>query len=214
MDTIRNIVVNNCIITNSNRGIGIQNRDEGVVSDIIFTNIIIDSRLFSDVWWGKAEPIYVTGYRRASINHKDANWRFPEGAIEGKVGIIRNIHFSNILCRSENGIYVSAETPDKISDVSFDHVEIHVAKSTQITGGKYDRRPCAVEGIVTGTTAAFYIDGASDVSITDCAIGWGSVLPDYYAFGVEGKQCPGLKISRIKGTSAFPKRLRTIKKWK
>jgi polygalacturonase len=211
MDTIRRVVVSNCIITDSNRGIGIQNRDEGVVSDILFTNIIIESRLFSDVWWGKAEPIYVTAYRRASIDHKDANWRFPEGATEGTVGVVRNIHFSNIICRSENGIYVSAETPDKISGVSFDRVQVHVAKSTSIIGGKYDRRPSAVEGFVNGTTSAFYIDGASNVSIKNCTIGWGPVIPAYYAFGVEYSRSPGIEISGIKGTSAFPKKLRTIK---
>lgn len=75
MDTIRQVIFNNCIIKNSNRGVGIQNRDEGVVHDVIFSNMIIESHLFSDVWWGKAEPIYVTAYRRAKINHKDANWQ-------------------------------------------------------------------------------------------------------------------------------------------
>lgn len=211
MDTIRNIVVDNCIITDSNRGIGIQHRDEGVVSDVIFTNIIIESRLFSDVWWGKAEPIYITAYRRAAINHKDANWRFPQGATEGRVGMIKNIRFSNIVCRSENGIYVSAETPDKISNISFDHVKIHVSKTTAITGGKYDRRPCAVAPFVTGSTSAFYIDGANDVSIKDCAISWGPVIPDYYAFGIEYHHSPGIEISGVKGTSASPKQRRMIK---
>ena len=32
MDKIDNVLFNNCIIKNSNRGIGIQNRDEGTVS--------------------------------------------------------------------------------------------------------------------------------------------------------------------------------------
>jgi len=212
MDTIRNVVVSNCIITDSNRGIGIQHRDEGVVSDIVFSNITIESRLFSDVWWGKAEPIYITAYRRAAINHKDANWRFPKGATEGSVGVIRNIRFSNILCRSENGIYVSAETPDKISDITFDQVKINIGKTTSIVGGRYDRRPCAVEPFVTGNTSAFYIEGASDVTIKDCSISWGPVIPGYYAFGVEYRSSPKIQISALKGNSAFPKNLKTIKK--
>ena len=77
MDSIYNVMVDNCIITASNRGIGIQNRDEGTVTDVTFSNIQLDCRLWSDVWWGKAEPIYVTSYPRANGNHKDANWRFP-----------------------------------------------------------------------------------------------------------------------------------------
>ena len=62
MDSISRVLFNNCIITKSNRGIGIQNRDEGTVSDVTFSNITLDCHLFSDVWWGKAEPIYVTSY--------------------------------------------------------------------------------------------------------------------------------------------------------
>jgi polygalacturonase len=214
MDTIRNVVVSNCIITDSNRGIGIQNRDEGVVSNLTFSNIIIEGRLFSDVWWGKAEPIYVTAYRRASVDHKDANWRFPLGATIGKVGIVKDINFSNIKCRSENGIYVSAESPDKISGISFNNVEVLVAKTTSIEGGRYDRRPCAVNGFVTGATSAFYIDGATNVSIKDCSVNWGTTIPDYYSFAVHYTRAPGIGIDRIKGTSAFPKRLKAINKIK
>ena len=36
--------------------------DEGTVSNVIFSNILVDCMFYSDVWWGKAEPIYVTSY--------------------------------------------------------------------------------------------------------------------------------------------------------
>jgi hypothetical protein len=57
-------------LTRSNRGLGIQNRDEGTVTDVVFSNIQMDCQLWSDVWWGQAEPIYVTSYPRANGNHK------------------------------------------------------------------------------------------------------------------------------------------------
>src|SRR6185295_2192499 len=133
MDTIQQVLFNNCIIKESNRGVGIQNRDEGVVRDVVFSNMLIDSHLFSDVWWGKAEPIYVTAYRRAKGNTKDANWRFAKGQTEGRVGEVRNIFFSNIKCQSENGIYVSGETAGKISNIYFDQVDIVINKTTQHT---------------------------------------------------------------------------------
>ena len=72
MDRISHVVFDNCVISNGNRGLGIQNRDEGTVDDVLFSNIVLDCHLFSDVWWGKAEPIYVTAYRRANANNKDA----------------------------------------------------------------------------------------------------------------------------------------------
>jgi hypothetical protein len=85
MDRISGVVFDNCVISNGNRGLGIQNRDEGTVDDVLFSNIVLDCHLFSDVWSGKAEPIYVTAYRRANANNKDAGCRFPKGETEGKV---------------------------------------------------------------------------------------------------------------------------------
>lgn len=180
MDTIRQVVFDNCIIKASNRGVGIQNRDEGVVSDIIFSNMIIEGRLFSDVWWGKAEPIYITAYRRAKVNHKDANWRFPKGATEGRVGTVKNIYFSNIKCTSENGVYVSAESKEKIQNIVFDNVDVFIDKTTTIPGGVYDRRPANVDGFVKGKTAGFYFDTAGRIMMRNCSLQWGANKPSYF----------------------------------
>ncbi|MEL6720468.1 MAG: glycosyl hydrolase family 28 protein, partial [Bacteroidota bacterium] len=38
-DEIKNVAINNCVIKNSNRGIGIQNRDEGTISNILISNV-------------------------------------------------------------------------------------------------------------------------------------------------------------------------------
>lgn len=211
MDTIRNVVVNNCIIRSSNRGIGIQNRDEGLVQDVMFSNMIIESRLFSDVWWGKAEPIYVTAYRRASVNHKDANWRFPKGATEGRVGEVKNIFFSNIRCISENGVYVSGESPDKVSNIYFDQVDLIVAKTTTIPGGLYDRRPANVSGFVSGRTSGFYIDAASQIFIRNSSVQWGASIPDYFGHAIEVNNASGVHIQNFSGQSAFPGELDAVK---
>ena len=204
MDTIRQVVFNNCIIKNSNRGVGIQNRDEGVVSDIIFSNIIIESHLFSDVWWGKAEPIYVTAYRRAKGNNKDANLRFAKGATGGDVGLVKNITFTNIKCISENGIYVSGESPDKIQNIFFDNVDVIINKTTTLPGGIYDRRPCQVEGFVKGNTSGFYFDDAKNIKIRNCSVEWGENRPDYFKYAIDSMNVENLEIIGFSGTSAFP----------
>jgi polygalacturonase len=177
MDTIRNVTVSNCTILDSNRGIGIQNRDEGVVCDILFANIIVESRFFSDVWWGKSEPVYVTAYRRANIDHKDASWRFPEGATEGFVGQVNDVTFRNIQCRSENGVYVGAESKDKINNILFDGVSVRLNRTTHYTGGIYDRRPCEGEGLIKAKTSGFYIDNVPGVTIRDCDVKVGDNAP-------------------------------------
>lgn len=177
MDTINNVLFNNCIIRDSNRGIGIQNRDEGTVSNVTFDNMIVDCRLWSDVWWGKAEPIYVTSYPRAVGNHKDAGWRFPKGATEGRCGEVSHISFSNIRCISENGIFVGGDVPGKVNHIYFDDINLRLLKRTDYPGGVYDRRPCAGEGFVEDKVYGFYIDTASDILIRNPHLTWGDTRP-------------------------------------
>ncbi|MBS1511308.1 MAG: glycoside hydrolase family 28 protein [Bacteroidetes bacterium] len=211
MDTIRQVLFNNCIIKNSNRGVGIQNRDEGVVSDVIFSNMIVEGHLFSDTWWGKAEPIYITAYRRANGNNKDANWRFPKGVTEGRVGQVKNIYFSNIKCISENGVYVSAESADKISNIVFDHVDVQINKTTTLQGGIYDRRPCKVEGFVTGSTSGFYFDSAENIMVRNCSVQWGADKANYFAHALESMNVSNLKIQNLDGDAAFPERMQAVR---
>lgn len=211
MDKISQVLINNCIIKKSNRGIGIQNRDEGTVSDVIFSNIIVESHLFSDVWWGKSEPIYVTSYARAKGNNKDAGWRFPKGATEGRAGAVKNIFFSNIKCSSENGIYVGAESPELVSGITFDQVDLFIDKTTNISGGFFDRRPSSVEGLPKANVSAFYIDKANDVLIRNSSIKWGTQLPDYFGHAVEIHQSGTVKVIGLEGTSAFPKKMDAVK---
>ena len=142
MDSIYNVVFDNCIITRSNRGLGIQNRDEGTVTDVVFSNIIMDCQLWSDVWWGKAEPIYVTSYPRANGNHKDANWRFPKGQTVGRCGEVSRIYFNNIVANSENGCFVGGDVEGKVNNVHFSNVRLVKKKVTAYEGGAIDLRPC------------------------------------------------------------------------
>lgn len=142
MDSIYNVVFDNCVITRSNRGLGIQNRDEGTVTDVVFSNIQMDCRLWSDVWWGQAEPIYVTSYPRANGNHKDANWRFPKGETKGRCGEVSRIFFNNITAVSENGCFVGGDEKGKVNNIYFNNVRLFNKKVTNYEDGQIDLRPC------------------------------------------------------------------------
>ncbi len=161
MDSISDVRFDDCVIRASNRALGIQNRDEGTVSDITFENITLESWLFSDVWWGKAEPIYVTSYPRAVGNHKDAGWRFPKGATEGKCGVVSDITFRNIQGISENGCFVGADVAGKVHNILFDNVSLTLRRHTDYPLGVYDRRPCLGEGFIKGLTYGVVTDNAT-----------------------------------------------------
>ena len=181
MDSIYNVLFDNCIIKASNRGLGIQNRDEGTVTDVVFSNIMLDCRLWSDVWWGKAEPIYVTSYPRANGNHKDANWRFPKGQLEGRCGQVERIFFQNIVATSENGCFIGGDTDDKVRDIHLSQVTLFLKKSTTYQGGVYDKRPCRGEDFVTDKVYGLYVEKAAQVTadnfvVRDMGVDYGGAV--------------------------------------
>ncbi len=181
MDSIYNVLFDNCIIKASNRGLGIQNRDEGTVTDVVFSNIMLDCRLWSDVWWGKAEPIYVTSYPRANGNHKDANWRFSKGQLEGRCGQVERIFFQNIVATSENGCFIGGDTDDKVRDIHLSQVTLFLKKSTTYQGGVYDKRPCRGEGFVTDKVYGLYVEKAAQVTadnfvVRDMGVDYGGAV--------------------------------------
>ena len=203
MDAIKNIIVSNCIIKSSNRGIGIQNRDEGLVENIFFDNIIIEGRLFDDVWWGKAEPIYVTAYKRQAVSHKDSNVRFAKGQTEGRVGIVSNIRFSDIDCKSENGIFVGGEK-GKISNVGFRNINLTIDKKTKYKGGLYDLRPSETVGLLEAETAGFYFSTAKDINVENSSLNWGENKAPYFNKVLFAENVDGIKVTNLKGQAARP----------
>ncbi len=162
---VRNVVVSNLIISGSNRGIGIQNRDEGVVEDVLFSDIIIETQKFGPVWWGKGEPITVTlAYRPkyATARMKNGNISVP--------GAVRRVHFRNIRCRSAGGVFLFAVAGSHVEDVTFSDVDVHITESQEYRGFQYDLRPCDGEGILFDEGSAFRIDGllAGEVIFRNC----------------------------------------------
>ena len=210
VNSINHVTFNNCIIRDSNRGIGIQNRDEGTVSDIIFANMMVDSRLFSDVWWGKAEPIYITAYPREPNNDTHGGKRFPKGETKGRAGQVKDITFSNIRCTSENGIFIGGDTPEKISNIYLNDINIGINKRTVHEGGHYDCRPREGEGMISGSTSAFYFDTASNIHIHNARVSWGDNKPSYYNYAVESHRVEQLSITNLTGSSATPESKKAI----
>ena len=126
---IRNCVFENLVIRNSNRGLGLFVRQEGSIENVLFNNIVIQTRLHTGHWWGKGEPIHLSV--------------LPERKSNTNLGRIRNVVFANILAESETGVVIWAQEPGRIEDVTFNQVRLHLRKSPlgESYGGNIDLRP-------------------------------------------------------------------------
>lgn len=186
VDDFRNILVSDCVISRSNRGLSIQIRDGGSVENVSFQNIIIETRRFCPDWWGTAEPIVLTAFDR------DADTR---------CGKIRNVRFFNVTATGENGVLIHGSEQNEIEDVQLLHCRIHLTKTSKWPCGLYDLRPCLAHGVEAMPNAGCLIRRAKNVALSDVAFSWGSVCDDY-RHAVDAAHTQGLVLTKVTGTGA------------
>lgn len=188
INDFKNIIVNDCIVTASNRGIAIQIRDGGHVENVSFSNIMIETRRFSEEWWGCAEPIYIT-----TLNREE---KIPSGNIS-------NIRFFNIHIESENGIFVYGAEPDKISNLTFDHVNINISKKSKWPCGYNDLRPGHNNSIISKPTSGFFIENASTINLYHCCVNWKPKKDPSFESAIECESVKDLYLQHFQGRAAF-----------
>ena len=192
---IRDVRMEACEIRSSGRGLCIQLRDEGSISDVEFHNIKLMSRYFSNPWWGRGEAISFTAIPRTA------------GA---KIGHLRGVRVSNVTAKSENSVRISGSPASIIRDVVLDSVSITLDRWTSYPGPYFDNRPTTAQRpLDMHGTPGFYISYANDVTLRNCNVVWGKNVPDYFSSAVEAHRVHHLNIEHLKGHAAHPDRQNT-----
>ncbi len=187
---LRSATVSNCTIVRTNRGISLTNRDGELVEDLLFTDMTIETRMRTMMWWGSGEPVFVSAAPRTT------------GAA---VGQFRGIQFANLACRSESGIYLRGTRDVPLRDISFRGVDLLIEKTSQIPGGFYDVRPDdtpGASGLDKRATAGFFAADVNGLTLSDIHIGWGAQRPDYYGSAIELHNCNAVGLTDVTGTAA------------
>ena len=183
----RNVTVHDCIISKSNRGLSIQIRDGGNVENVTFSNCTIETRRFCSDWWGTAEPITITCFRR------------DENTVAGH---IKNIRYFNITCKGENGVLIYSSPENPIENVVFENCNIHLEKTSKWDCGKYDLRPCVDYGIEEICNSAFFIRNAKNVRIEKTNVTWGKNPYEHYKHALDSLNVKSLELVRNNFSSA------------
>jgi hypothetical protein len=189
MNTIRNCVFENLVIRDSNRGLGLFVRQEGSIENVLFNNIIIQTRLHTGHWWGKGEPIHISV--------------LPARESSAALGRIRNVTFANILAESESGIVIWAHEPGRIEDVTLDQVRLHVRKGplSASYGGNIDLRPAfdAQWAIFRHDLAGIFCHGANGLTLNQIDVRWDAEAPPYYTHALWCEQTSRVVIDGFRG---------------
>ncbi|MEO5593846.1 MAG: glycosyl hydrolase family 28 protein [Chitinophagaceae bacterium] len=187
-NTVRNVHVNNVNITNSTRGIGVFLRDEGSLENMSFSNIYIETKMRTGDWWGNGEPIHISAIR---------------GKESVKLGVIKNLQFSNIICRGENGILVLGTKESMVQDISFDRIifELTDSKLNDAAGGNIDLRGCMEieNGLFARDIPGILIQYANNVSVNHFQLNWTNTRMPFFTHGIEANHFSGLRITDFSG---------------
>jgi Glycosyl hydrolases family 28 len=186
---IRDVVVDSCVIKQSHRGIGVRLSLEGSMEHLLFSNIIIETRMDDDRWWGRAEPIHISA---VPWNEKRT------------VGVIHDVRFSNIICRGENGVVIYAEQPGKIDGIQFDRVSVEINKTTDWPAGRQDFRPKQADQMPQLPTSGFLLRNAANVTLRNCNVTWGPHRDPAFHNAIDAENSPGLVADGLTGDSADP----------
>lgn len=188
-EPIRNIVFDACVIRSSHRGLAIHLSEKSDIENVLFSNIVVETRIFHEAWWGRGEPIYITAIPWTQ---------------EHEIGHVRNIRFSNILCRSEGGVLIQGYKEGLIQDILLDNVCVELVKWSKWPGGRFDLRPTPGVGLPEHATAGIYIKNADRVTLRNCEVVWGPNPPAYFQYALEAHQVEGLTLENFKGSHAHP----------
>ncbi len=102
-------------VIDAHRGLAIQLRDWGHVSNVTFANVTVSTRRYGGRWWGAGEPIYVTAVPR-----------WPNRP----VGRVTNVSFVNVTAVTAGGAVLLSGSPEsELRDLRFVNVSVRFAPS-------------------------------------------------------------------------------------
>ena len=117
-----------------------------------------------------------------------------------------------MIARGENGVFIEAQKPEQIQGILLENVQVEIDKTSKWPGGTKDIRPWPedeggpgeAKDLPTQATAGFFFKNATDVTVRNCGVNWGSNRPPYFRHALESHHVAGLKIEGFRGEVAQP----------
>ena len=110
LGTIRQVTMSNCVVRNSSRGISLYCMGGGLFEDVSINNIVIEC--MNDI------PLVCPIHINCSRN--------PSPRRDRGIGRIRNVRISQILCRSDARILLTAEDGSMLENIMLENVHMEM----------------------------------------------------------------------------------------
>ena len=186
---IENIIVTDCVVKASHRGFAVRAREGGTISNVLFENSVVETRAFSESWWGHGEALHVTAF---SWDDPNKEWDSAFGNIERQLeGKIDGVKFVNIRTESESAILVWGGHSELIKNIEFNRISLTMKKSSR-WAPRIDLRPNPIIDFVRDKPTAFMLRNAEDVAIVNTHIQWDPKTRFEYSRAVDQENVRGL----------------------
>ena len=163
---VRNVVISNCIIRESNRGLCVMCHDEtALVENVRVSNCLIEAKARAGNWWGNGEPILMMAVPQAT---EMTAAQMPERRVPCA---IRNVHLEGISCTGENAMGIIGQNGN-IQGVSLHRIEYTrtPAENLPLKGYAFDLAPSCIQ-VEAPANSALVISGAVEINLSEIHTG-------------------------------------------
>jgi len=189
---IRDCVFSNLVIHDANRGLGVFVRGSGGVENVIFSDVVVRTRLLTGHWWGKAEPVHVSAVL------------FAPGV--EKPGRIRNVTFARLRVEGEHGMILWGSLDGAIEDVTLDDVRVHIRRgpNSDTWGGNVDMRLTRDPklAVFKRDLPALLALHTERLAVRNLAVEWAEDVPAYFTHAIEAESFRELVVDGFRGRQA------------
>ena len=163
---VRNVLIENCVIRESNRGLCIMCHTEaGLVENVRANNLIIDTHVRAGNWWGNGEPVLIMA---VPMDNDGLRIQKPNRKMDCAV---HNIHLTGLTCMGENAMGIVG-TEGNIRDIILRDIDFtrKFSANLPLKGPVFDLAPSTLR-VEIPEDAAMVTIGAKEVSVQDFRCG-------------------------------------------
>lgn len=182
MNSIRKVTVDNCVITDSNRGLAFMVFDGGVVEDVIISNLVVECRRHDWFWWGDGDPLHFNIKKRSEV-HK--NWKKED---DRPAGVIRNVLIKNVIARGMGMSTINGHPDSWLEGITIENLKLFISHSPQ---APYDK-----------AVHAMNIQMARNLRLRNIEVFWGEPAYEQWKSAVYFENINGLELENVNARQA------------
>ncbi len=183
---IRDILITNCTIFDSNRGLTLQIATGGDISNVVISNITMDLHRFDWFWAGDGNAFNFELRRQSEWNDE------PRKPGEPGPGSIHNVIIHDVIvhCQGESTIYGHPES--WLSGVTFENIKFFISSNPD---SPYDTAKNAMS-----------FRWIKDLKLRNIEVNWENPAYDKWESALSLEDIDGLQVDGFSGKSAWPER--------